>query len=167
MAWFHPRSLLDKTYEIGIIVKGVDGLLELIGGILVLAVPPHAVATLVRFLTESELAEDPHDFVATHILHYGNSLTHGSHTFAAAFLLTHGITKIIIVACLLRNKLWAYPFALVVFTLFIAYQGYELIVHATVGMSLLTVLDIFILWLIWREWRKVKADRAKVAAVSA
>lgn len=160
MPWFHPKTLLDKTYELGIFIKGIDGIFELLGGILVLAVPPRAVEHLVQSMTAEELSHDPHDFIATHILHYGNGLAHGPNLFVAAFLLTHGLTKVVIVACLLRNKLWAYPFALVAFSLFIAYQIYQMIVHLTVGMALLTALDAFIVWLIWREWQKAKAKRA-------
>lgn len=31
MRWFRPRSLLDQTFQIGIILKGLDGLLEVVG----------------------------------------------------------------------------------------------------------------------------------------
>jgi hypothetical protein len=31
MTWFTPRGLLDTTFEVGIILKGLDGLLELAG----------------------------------------------------------------------------------------------------------------------------------------
>jgi uncharacterized membrane protein len=40
MGWFRSKDLLDRTFEIGIILKGLDGLLELIGGALLLACLP-------------------------------------------------------------------------------------------------------------------------------
>ena len=40
MTWFKPRDLLDRTFEIGIILKGLDGILETIGGLLQILVPP-------------------------------------------------------------------------------------------------------------------------------
>ena len=43
MTWFKPRDLLDRTFEIGIILKGLDGVLETIGGILLLAVSPSQI----------------------------------------------------------------------------------------------------------------------------
>jgi uncharacterized membrane protein len=163
MSWFKPTSLLDKTYEIGILIKGIDGVLELIGGVLVLVVPPHTIDAILRFLTQHELSRDPHDFVATHILAYGHELERGSTTFAAVFLLTHGLVKVVLVASLLRNKLWAYPFALVTLGLFIVYQIYRMIVQPTFGMAFLTILDTVIVWLIWREWGQVKR-RPRTAA---
>lgn len=158
MKWFKPKTLLDKTYELGILLKGVDGVLELIGGVLILVIKPKTVDRLVNVVTSRELARDPNDFIATHILQYGHELANGHNGFAAAFLLTHGIVKIVLVAALLRNKLWAYPFALGTLGLFVVYQVYRMIVHPTLGMLLLTVLDVCIIWLIWREWQKVTAE---------
>lgn len=169
MAWFRPKTLLDKTYEVGIILKGVDGIAELIGGILLLTVPPSAINRLIEWLTQSEFGHEPHSFVTNHILQYGHRLAEGHNVFAVAFLLTHGLVKVVLVACLLRNKLWAYPFGLVTLGLFIAYQLYEIIVHPTFGMGFLTVLDTIIIWLVWREWqqqkRKARPQSAKTVGV--
>jgi len=160
MAWFHPKTLLDKTYEIGIAIKGIDGLLELIGGLLVLVIPRHTILQLTDHLTRNELANDPHDFMATHILHAGHSLADKGHWFTAIFLLTHGIVKVGLVTALLLQKHWAYPWAIVILGLFLIYQIYLLIVRTTLGMGFLTVLDAVIIFLVWREWRQVKAQAA-------
>jgi len=158
MAWFHPKTLLDKSFEIGILLKGVNGALELIGGILLITVPASAITRLVHHLTDEELTEDPHDFIATHIVHYGNQLAQGHNLFVILFLLTHGIVKVALVLALLRQKLWAYPWALVALTLFLVYQAYLLITQPSPAMAVLTVLDIIIVWLVWREWQKVRGE---------
>jgi uncharacterized membrane protein len=156
MSLFRPQTLLDKTYEIGIIIKGIDGTLELIGGILVLTLSPSAIHGITQFLTARELEQDPHDFIATHILKVGQHLASGHNVFAAAFLLTHGLVKVVLVTCLLLNKLWAYPWALGVLGLFLIYQIYQLITRPTFGMAFLSVLDAVIIWLVYREWQKVR-----------
>ena len=33
MPWFRPRDRLDQTFEVGIILKGLDGVLEVIAGL--------------------------------------------------------------------------------------------------------------------------------------
>jgi len=164
MPRFHPKTLLDKTYEIGIIIKGIDGTLELIGGVLVLALSPQAINGTTRFLTQNSLQENPHNFIAVHIVHAGHSLASGHNIFAALFLLTHGLVKVVLVTCLLLNKLWAYPWALGALGLFLVYQAYQLITAPTLSMSLLTVLDIAIIGLIYREWQKVRAEEPPKAA---
>lgn len=158
MALFHPKTLFDKTYEIGIAIKGIDGILELIGGILVLALSPHAITGITKYLTEDALAENPHNFIAPHILHAGEKLASGHNLFAAAFLLTHGLVKVVLVTCLLLNKLWAYPWAIGVLIVFLIVQVYQLVVGPTLGMAFLTVLDIIIIGLIYREWGIVRGQ---------
>ena len=76
-------------------------------------------------------------------------------TAALVFFLPHGVVKVGLVIALLRQKLWAYPWALVAFVLFLIYQIYLVIVHQTFLMGFLVVLDIVIIWLVWREWQKV------------
>ncbi|HLZ14455.1 MAG TPA: DUF2127 domain-containing protein [Candidatus Saccharimonadales bacterium] len=156
MTWFHPRTLLDKTYEIGIVIKGIDGLLELIGGLLLALVPGSVILHLTHYLTQTELANDPHDFVATHLAHYGTHLAAGHNVFAILFLLTHGAVKVGLVVALLRQKLWAYPWALVALGLFLAYQLWLLVTKPTFSMAALSVLDAIIIWLVWREWGKAR-----------
>jgi uncharacterized membrane protein len=43
MSWFRPRDLLDQTFEVGIILKGLDGVLEVLGGLLLLVVSPTTI----------------------------------------------------------------------------------------------------------------------------
>lgn len=154
MSWFKPKGLLDRAFEIGIILKGLDGLFETIGGLLLLAVSASQINHLVHDITQHELSQDPHDFVATHLLHYSQGLTDRTVTFAAIYLLAHGVVKVVLVAALLRNKLWAYPWMLAVLILFIVYQCYQVALKQSLGLILLTLFDIAIVLLTWREWRK-------------
>lgn len=158
MERFRPQGLLDRAYEIGIVIKGIDGVLELMGGIAVLVITPGTVNWITRLLTQRELREDPHDFIATHILRLGHHLAYGHNYFAAAFLLTHGAVKVFLVVCLLLNKLWAYPWALGVLGLFLVYQIYQMVTAPTFAMAFLSVLDAVIIWLIYREWQKVRQE---------
>lgn len=158
MSWFRPKTLLDSTYEIGILIKGIDGLAELAGGLLVLFIRPSFIESIVTHATNSHFVVHHPQFwfIIEPMLRYGGELAHGHNGFAVAFLLSHGAIKIILVAALLRNLPWAYPFALITLGLFTLYQFYLIAVHVTLGMTLLTLLDLFIIWLIWREWQKFK-----------
>lgn len=159
MSRFRARDPLDWVFEIGIILKGLDGVLETIGGLLLLFVSPATINRLVVNLTQHELSEDPHDFIARHLLHYAHGLTGSAVTFAAVYLLAHGIVKIVLVAALLLNRLWAYPWMIAFLLLFIGYQLYRIAVSPTWGLTALTIFDGLIVWLTWREWRKQTADR--------
>jgi uncharacterized membrane protein len=154
--WFHPQTLLDKTYEIGLFIKGFDGTVELLGALLLIVTPASAITRLTHFLVDNELSSNPHSFVATHVLHWGTGLAAGHNTFAILFLATHGAVKVGLVVALLRQKMWAYPVALVALTGFLVYQVYLLITKPTFGMAFLTVLDVIILWLVSREWQNAR-----------
>jgi uncharacterized membrane protein len=148
------------VFEIGIILKGFDGILETVGGLLLLLVTPATIGRLTVWLTQHELSEDPNDFIAGHLLQYAHGLTGSAVTFAAVYLLLHGVTKIVLVAALLRNQIWAYPWMIGFLLIFIAYQLYRIVLHPTPGLSALTLFDAFIVWLTWREWRKQTASQA-------
>jgi uncharacterized membrane protein len=161
-------SSLDKTFRISIGLKGLDGLLEVIGGLLLLVIKPETINRLARLLTQHELSEDRHDYIAHHVLHSAGHLTSGATLFAAFYLLSHGISKIVLVIAALKQKTWAYPAIIVLLGLFIFYQVYRLFIHLSVGLILLTTFDAFIVWLTWREWQahKKTTDHNKTPVIS-
>jgi len=151
---------LDTTFKVGLVLKGLDGVLEVVGGILLLFLSPQAIAHLVRVLTAHELSEDPHDMIARYLLHTTSHLHHGTTLFGAIYLLSHGIAKIVLVALVLKGKLGAYPWLIGLLLVFIAYQLYQItVVHFSVGLTALTVFDAVLVWLTWREYRAKRAMR--------
>jgi uncharacterized membrane protein len=119
-------------------------------------------------LTAHELSEDPHDLIARYLLHTTAHLSHGTTLFGAIYLLSHGIAKIVLVALVLKDKLWAYPWLIGLLLAFIAYQLYRITaVHFSIGLALLTVFDAFLVWLTWREYRAKRGQQRARAAVAA
>ncbi len=147
-------SALDRTFRVSLVLKGLDGLLELVGGVLLLLVSPNQIGALARFLTQHELSEDPHDFIATQLLHLTSSLTVSASLFGAIYLLLHGLVKVVLVWAVLRDKLWAYPWMIAFLLVFIVYQIYQISVSFSLGLILLTAFDLFVVWLTWLEYRK-------------
>jgi uncharacterized membrane protein len=74
--------------------------------------------------------------------------------FGAVYLLAHGLVKVILVAALLKNQLWAYPWMIGFLGVFIVYQLYRLSFQPSVGLTALTIFDTVIAWLTYREYRK-------------
>ncbi|WP_372700093.1 DUF2127 domain-containing protein [Arthrobacter sp. JSM 101049] len=144
---------LDRTFRISLMLKGLDGVLELVGGLLFLLVPPDRIGSLVRVLTQHELSEDPDDLIATVLVDLAGKLTVSASLFAAIYLLLHGLVKVVLVWAVLRDKLWAYPWMIGFLLVFILYQVYELFIAYSWGLALLTAFDIFIVWLTWHEYK--------------
>ena len=151
---FKPRDWLDRVFEIGIIAKGLDGLVELVGGVLLLFVTPGGIHHLAAVITQGELSEDPHDVVARYVLHTANGLTGNAVLLGAIYLLAHGAVKVVLVIALLMNKLWAYPCMIIVLLIFIGYQLYRIALDPSAGLIALTFFDALIVALTWREYRR-------------
>lgn len=162
-----PRGWLDRLFVVGIVAKGLNGVVELVGGVLLLLVTPATLQRLASSWTHGELSEDPHDLVATHLLHTADGLTGTAVLFGAVYLLVHGLVKVVLVVAVLRDQLWAYPWLIVVLLLFIAYQLFRIALDPTAGLVGLTMFDAVIVVLTWREYRVQRQRRHERAAAAA
>ena len=69
-------------------------------------------------------------------------------------MLSHGAAKVVLVALMLRDKLWAYAWMIDLLVAFIVYQLYRIaIVKFSIGLVALTVFDLILVWLTWREYQ--------------
>jgi uncharacterized membrane protein len=154
---------LDKTFHVALVLKGLDGLFELLGGLFLVVVSPDTLNRWAHDITQHELSENPHNYFANHLLHITQNLHH-TQLLGAIYLLAHGVAKLILVIGLWLERGWSYPFAFVALTLFIALQLYELVLKPSAGVALLTAFDGLILWLTWREYRR-RRDRLRALAL--
>lgn len=146
--------VLDLVFLLGVLFKGLDGLVELVVGVVLLFVTPAKLQHAAARATSRELAEDPHDLIANLIVHGAAHLHHGSIVFAAVYLLVHGIVKLAIVVALLIGSRRIYPWAMAALGAFLIFQVYELVTRPSIGVAILTAFDAVIIWLTWREWRR-------------
>jgi uncharacterized membrane protein len=158
------RSRLDSVFRVSVILKGLDGALEIAGGLVLLFVSPHSIYAVVRWLVAHDLAGSPHDWVARHILHSASQLSTSTTLFGAVYLLVHGGAKVVLVVLVLRDKLWAYPWMIALLIAFILYQAYRFVERPGPGLVLLSLFDAFVAWLTWREYRLKRAARGRPAA---
>ncbi len=153
MIHFREKNI-HLIFIVGLAIKGVTSGIEILGGLLFLATG--SLTAAISQLIQNELVEDPTDFIATHLqsaLPYFSS--HGQ-LYAAFYLLSHGILKLILVVSLIRNKLWAYPATLVTLLVFIVYQLYRLTYGYSLTLIVLTIFDILLIALTWHEYNVVK-----------
>jgi uncharacterized membrane protein len=148
-------SLIHLIFEIGVIAKGIDGALELIGGLLLVALSPAAIGGTIWYLVQGELKEDPTDLVANLLLHNTQTIIH-TRVSASVFLIVHGVVKLGLVGGLVTNKLWSYPAAIMMFTGFSIYQAYQLTQQNSLFLGIATVLDLMVVLLVIVEYRHVR-----------
>lgn len=149
------EAVIRDVFYVSLVFKGLNAAAETLLGVLLLFTDVTAIA---QTYIHTELVEDPGDYIANSLQGFAGSVSPQSQTFAALYLLSHGIVKGLLVIGLLRNKLWAYPASLAVFSLFIAYQVIKWMSTHSPLLVALTVFDLVVMWLIWHEYRRIKSN---------
>ena len=151
----HPhitQSWLDRWFRIAVIFKGLDGVLELIGGTILLFVPAARLHTFIIQLGHTHLVTS-HDLLGRAVASFGHTFTSGVQIYTAIYLLLHGVIKVGLVIALLSRRYSLYPAAIIVLVLFMGYQIYRIIFeHSIVFDSLLTAIDALVVWLTILEY---------------
>jgi len=157
-AWFN--HWFERIYKIGVGLKGFDGLVEFVAGLALLISP--SLVTIILDATTAELGEHHSralQFLGEYVGRLDDSLASSSLVFLIVFLISHGVIKLVLVYCLLKEYVRVYPYALAILGAFLVYQLYVLIRVPTIGMGIFTLLDAIIIYLVWREWFDLRARK--------
>ena len=156
-----PSGAQEKLFKAGMWLKGINGTLELIGGVLLLAIPHslsnRVVAGLVDYATGYGMTSKIYQEVSL-----GVARLDVGFSFPVFYLLSHGVVKLFLAIALLRDLRWAYPVSLGIFGLLLVYEGVRFAEHASIPLGLVILIDLVILTLIWRHWRRdAKPSKAR------
>ncbi len=130
-----------QLFEAGIALKGLNGVWQTIVGSLLLLHSQQPVRAL--------------QFANNHLDNFSDS----TRIFAGVYLLFHGVLNIFLVYNLYKNRLWAYPFAMIVVSIFTVYQVYRFLHTHSLVLLCLTAFDIAFLVLTWHEYQHQKKRR--------
>jgi uncharacterized membrane protein len=153
-----PRT--ELLFRIAMAVKGIDGLIELIGGITLLLVSQTEVQKVIATVVTRDLLGPPDGSLTRHFVAGTAEFASGDRTFAVLYLLLHGAVKVALVIALLRHWLPAYPVALVVLGLFVVYELYRATQTGSVLLPVLAVVDIAVIALVVREYRALRGEQS-------
>lgn len=154
------QTALDWFYDIGIAIKGFDGTVELIAGILLWVAPGLLHRTLQALLGEAREGNSRMmQFVADNIGRIDADLAKSGLVIVIFFLIMHGVVKVGLVICLFKKWHWAYPWAIGVLGAFLVYQVYVFVKHPTFAMAVFSLLDAVIVWLVYKEYREVSPKK--------
>jgi uncharacterized membrane protein len=155
-----PRELLHQLYNVSVIFKGIDGILEIIGGLLLIFFSPLTITRTVLFLGRTELTEGSRHHLLSYLYQIASGISlHRRHFYSLLFI-SHGAVKLILVGGLMKNKLWAYPTTMVIFTAFVFYQISEIYSSPFVLLVGITVIDVFVVLLIGREYFTIEKTKS-------
>ncbi|MEK7658651.1 MAG: DUF2127 domain-containing protein [Patescibacteria group bacterium] len=154
-------KLLDKAFEIGVLIKAFFGFFEILGGIFLTISGEKIINNFVIFITQQEIINDPNDIIANYLIRLSEDFSFGTQIFAVSYLLFHGIVNIFLAVVLLKDKLWAYPLAIELFCAFLAYQIYKYFHSFSPILLFLIIFDLFVVLIIWLEYKRHRKRIAK------
>ncbi len=158
-----PRT--ELLFRIAMAVKGLDGLIELIGGITLLLVSQAEVQKVIAAVVTRDLLGPPDGSLTRHFVAGTAEFASGNRTFAVVYLLLHGMLKVALVVALLRHWLPAYPVAIVVLGLFVVYELYRATQTGSLLLPVLAIVDVVVIALVVREYRALRREQSASARI--
>ncbi|MEP6595326.1 MAG: DUF2127 domain-containing protein [Ginsengibacter sp.] len=147
---------ITKAFKISVIIKSIQGILELAAGIILWFVSNASLIRLIKKYTREELIENPHDFISQSLLQIGQHLSVNGKSFAVFYLISHGVIKLFLIIGLIKKKLWAYHAFIMILGVFVLYQVYRYTITYSNLLLIFTLFDILLCWLAWKESMIIK-----------
>ena len=153
-----PVEKLEKdilwAFDIALVLKAINGALEVLAALLALLVPPSVVIWLAEFATAGELAQDADDPIALAIHNAAQSFALHSHVLLALYLALHGIVKVMLVIGIFAGKKIAYPLFMAALAVFGTYEAYRGFIRHELLLQALAIFDFGLLVLTSYEYRQ-------------
>lgn len=144
--------VVRRLFDIGVIIKGIDGALETVVGCLLL-LKADTLQTWIWMWIEHRPGEKGGDVLATLLVRLADMMSGDAKAFAVYYLVGHGVVKIFLAVNLLRERMWAFPVSIAFFGVFVVYQLHRYYLTNSLTLLGLALLDVVVIGLIWREWR--------------
>lgn len=141
---------LHNAFLVTVILKGVDGLLEIGLGLLLMFTDEFSDAVFV--LIRSGLVDDPNGYFGSHLRALANQ-SHEAFLIGGIYLVVHGAVKVFISGTLWRDYAWAYPAALALLGLFIFYELIHVLHSGSIPYMCLALFDIVMFALVGYEYK--------------
>ena len=74
---------IHQIFAISVSLKGLHALLEIAGGLALYLTSTNTIIGWINRLSQGELTEDPHDWIARHAVRFGQSFSVEEHHFYA------------------------------------------------------------------------------------
>ena len=153
------EKLFHRLFLLGIWLKGLNGIVQIAGGILLLTVSLESLNQFVIQLTGDEIEEDSGDLIAKALRQAVNHMTPSSKVVAGLYLVANGIVRVFLAYGILRGKLWYFPVGMGIISVFVVGLIARLTFHFTYLVFFLVLINIAVILLIWREYKRLRRAR--------
>jgi len=156
---FSEDTLINIGFYGGLVIKAVNALLEIMGGIMISILSNEWLDRFIWSFALPELTKDPDDPLMNYLITLSQNFSSSSQHWIAIYMILHGVTKLAIILLLWKQKLWAFPLAVAVFGVFISYEIYSYLHSHSLLMLLIVIFDVAIIIVIILEYIRLRAKR--------
>jgi uncharacterized membrane protein len=147
--------LAHLAYVVTIAIKGIDGGLETLGGLVIWITGPQRLYRWVLRVTAPELYNGDHVRAVEAVRRGAEHLAVTGAHFVVFYLLVHGILKLALALVLLRGGgRWVFPVGTAILLAFIVFMSYRLTEQWSNWLLGFALFDAMTLALVLNEWRK-------------
>jgi uncharacterized membrane protein len=144
----------DKIFRGAVLVKGINGLIEILSSLFVFFFGSRAVVSLIEKVFSHELSHDPNDFILNLSINLFAGVGVGTQKFIAVYLGIHGLLNMLLFAAVWRRKISFYPFVIAIMLVFILYQIVRFSRTYSYVLFFLTLVDMAIVYFVADEYLK-------------
>lgn len=146
-----------RIFVVSLVAKGILGAIQILTAAAIYFGLADKLPAIMQWLFKAELAEDPNDFFATHIIALIGIAPASDLTFYTIYFSAHGALHIAVVVALLYGASWAHHAAIVVLWAFVVYQMFEWATIGGTALLILTAIDLIVIYITTREHKMNKA----------
>ena len=147
------ENVWHRLFRVGLAVKAFNGIWGTVSGCAFLFISKATLSGWFLSFARSELIDDPNDVVMNFVVHTLLSPSTSTKTFAALYVLFHGLINLFLAILLYRDKHWAYPTTVGLMALSLVYQIYRIGTHHSLILTVITVFDVIYMMLVWHEYK--------------
>ncbi|MCG8914925.1 DUF2127 domain-containing protein [Actinokineospora sp. PR83] len=153
-------------FRLAVVVKGADGVLQLLGALVLLLVPPALITGVANAVITRDLLGDQRGMLAHHLSRAAADFAEGgTRGFAIWYLLLHGVVKIGLVVALSRRVVTAFPVACVVLLALVGYEVLRAVRTDSIALAAFAAVDLLVVAAVWREFRRLRREVSEPPAV--
>ena len=145
----HVSKTTDLLFRVGMTVKGVDSLFEVIGGIILTM--PTKLARYILVLSQHE-AFRHHMALSGRLDRIAEKVMMHPSMGEAVYLMVHGLSKVILIVAIIRGRKWGYLGLMGVLSLFTLVELTRAIAAHEVVTGIFGVIDLGVVFLIYKEY---------------
>ncbi len=150
---------LHDLFLISIILKGFNGLFQVILGVIIFIIKKDILINLVQKLFQISFIQKQTNFLTILLVDFSEKLSSSTVFFFATYLIIRGIIKIIMFLGLYYKKIWIYPLSGILSLFFTIYQLFRFLRTNSIVLLFSATIDIGFIFLLNNEYKKIKLQR--------